>query len=480
MRTLSHQRAALLVLAGFSVLMGGSLGCSGSPGGTEEALGEQSNALATHGALDTTFHGTGEVASYSQGGEGYKDVKIQPDGKLVAAGYIMHNAQSTPPQGMNIKVARVLPTGAPDPTFGKNGVASLTIDDESIAYSSAILPNGNILVVGQATHYGSATGPSWSKAFILQLTSNGALDTAFGTGGVIQLNIGCFVQGGTLYCRDEAYDVAVQPDGKFLIAGDTYANAGPSKYSSTNYPFIARLLPTGAFDTSFGKGGIAKGTGLVYDINTNSDNTFHRIRLQSNGSIIGVGHATTATSATYSALIERFTSAGVVDTTFGTGGRIIDNYLNIQAEYMGAALLSNGNIVAAGYSAENCQFCQETVVAQYNSAGKPVSTFGSGGKATYLTGGSGGDSVAIQTNGQILVSGSQGTPGGQAGGYVMRLNPTTGSADTTFWGTGTRPLPGPVYSLALQSDGKIVGGGLLVVQAFPAPIVDSALYRLIP
>jgi uncharacterized delta-60 repeat protein len=382
---------------------------------------------------------------------------------------------------MNIKVARVLPTGQPDATFGKNGVASLTIDDESIAFSSAILPNGNILVVGQATHYGSATSASWSKAFILQLTSNGALDTAFGTGGVIQLNIGCFVQGGTFYCQDEAYDVVVQPDGKFLIAGDTYANVGPSKYSSTWYPFIARLLPTGAFDTSFGKGGIAKGTGLVYDINTNSDNTFHRIRLQSNGSIIGVGHATTATSATYSALIERFTSAGVVDTTFGTGGRVIDNYLNVQAEYMGAALLSNGNIVAAGYSGENCQFCNETVVAQYTSAGKVVGTFGSGGKVTFSgQGASVGQSVAIQANGQILVSGSAGTPGGQAGGEVTRLNPTTGSLDTTFWGTGTRPLPGPVYSLALQSDGKIVGGGLLVVQAFPTPIVDSALYRLIP
>jgi uncharacterized delta-60 repeat protein len=472
MRTLLHRRAAPLVLGGFSMLMAGSLGCSGSPDGTEEALGEQSNALSTHGSLDTTFHGTGEVATYSQGGEGYKDVKIQPDGKLVAAGYITHNTQSTPPSGMNIKVARVLPTGAPDTTFGKNGVASLTINDESIAFSSAILPNGNILVVGQTTHYGSATSPSWSKAFILQLTSNGALDTAFGTGGVIQLKLGC--------CRDEAYDVKVQPDGKFLIAGDIYANAGPSKYSSTNYPFIARLLPTGAFDTSFGKGGIAEGTGLVYDVDENSDNTFHRILLQSNGSIVGVGHATAKNVDLGSALIERFTSAGVVDTTFGTGGRIVDNYLSIGSEYMQAALLSNGNIVAAGYSEENCLFCEETVVAQYNSAGKPVSTFGTGGKATYMTSGSGGQSVAIQTNGQILVSGQQGTPGGEAFGFVMRLNPTTGSPDTTFWGTGTRPLPGPVNSLALQSDGKIVGAGFVNVGTFPAPVIDSALYRLIP
>jgi uncharacterized delta-60 repeat protein len=475
MRTLLHRRAAL-VLGGFSMLMGGSLGCSGSPNGTEEALGEQSNAVTTHGSLDTTFHGTGEYATTSQGGEQYKHVMIQPDGKLVATGLIMHNTHSTPPSGMNLKVARVLTTGQPDTTFATNGVASITIDDESIGFSSAILSNGNILVVGQATKYGTATTNSYNKAFILQLMPNGALDTAFGTKGVIQLNLGT----GTF--DDEATDVVVQPDGKFLIAGYTAANAGPSKYSTTWYPIVVRLLPTGAFDTSFGKGGIAKGTGLVYDINTNSDNAFNGIRLQSNGSIVAVGHATTATSATYSALIERFTSAGVVDTTFGTGGRIIDNYLNIQAEYNQAALLSNGNIVAVGYSAENCQFCNETVVAQYNSAGKPVTTFGSGGKATFMPSSSTGQAVAIQANGQILVSGSQGAPGGVANGYVMRLNATTGGADTTFWSsTGTRPLPGPVNSLALQSaDGKIVGAGFLNVGTFAAPAIDSVLYRLIP
>jgi uncharacterized delta-60 repeat protein len=463
MRTLLHRRAALLVLGGFSMLMGGSLGCSGSPGGTEEQLGVESYAASPPpGSLDTTFHGTGILATYSQGGEHYKDVKIQSDGKLVAAGAIMHNAQSTPPQGMNIKVARVLTTGALDTTFGKNGVASLTINDESIAYSSAILSNGNILVVGQTTSYAGG----WSKAFILQLMPNGALDTAFGTKGVIQLNFG-----NGAYPNDEAFDVKVQPDGKFLVAGDFMVSG--SGHNETWYPFIVRLLPTGAFDTSFGKSGIAKGTGLVYDINQNSDNTFRRIILQSNGSIIGVGHATATNVSVFAALIERFTAAGVVDTTFGTGGRIVDNYQDVQAEYMGAALLSNGNIVAAGYG-------QSTVVAQYNSAGKPVTTFGSGGKVTYVTGqgGSYGQSVAVQTNGQILVSSQTGAFMATPNGSVTRLNPTTGSLDTTFWGTGTRALPGPVASLALQSDGKIVGAGDLDVN-WPTD-VDSALYRLNP
>jgi uncharacterized delta-60 repeat protein len=468
MRTLLHRRVALPVLGGFFMLMGGSLGCSGSPGGTEEQLGAESYATSAPGSLDTTFHGTGELGTTSQGGEHYKDVKIQSDGKLVAAGAIMHNAQSTPPTGMNIKVARVLTTGAMDTTFGKNGVASLTINDESIAYSSAILSNGNILVVGQTTSYAGG----WSKAFVLRLTPNGALDTTFGTKGVIQLNFG-----NGAFPNDEAFDVKVQPDGKFLVAGDFMVSG--HGHNEVWYPFIVRFLPTGAFDTSFGKGGIATGTGLFYDINQNSDNTFRRIILQSNGSIIGVGHAAAANVSVFAALIERFTSAGVVDTTFGTGGRIVDNYADIQAEYMGAALLSNGNIVAGGYE-EATSGGDSTVVAQYNSAGKPVTTFGSGGKAVYVTGtgGSGGLSVAVQTNGQILVSSQTGAFMMTPYGSVTRLNPTTGKLDTTFWNTGTRPLPGPVASLALQSDGKIVGAGDLEVN-WPTQ-VDSALYRLIP
>jgi uncharacterized delta-60 repeat protein len=471
MRTLLHRRAAQLVLGGFSMLMGGSLGCSGGPGGTEEQLGVESYTVSpAPGSLDTTFHGTGELATYSQGGERYKDVKIQSDGKLVATGLIFHNAKSTPPEGMNIKVARVLPTGQLDNTFGTNGVFSYELNNESFGSSSAILPNGNILVVGQTTIYGTTTSPSRSLAFILQLMPNGALDTAFGTKGVIQLNLG--------NVSDEAFDVKVQSDGKFLVAGDT-ATFG-SGHGQTNYPFIVRLLPTGAFDTSFGKGGVAKGTGLVYDIDGNSDNTFRRILLQSNGSIIGVGHAQATNVSVYAALIERFTSAGVVDTTFGTSGRIIDNYADIQAEYMQSTFLSNGNLVAVGY-AEQTSGTNETVVAQYNSAGKPVTTFGSGGKATYVTGsgGSYGESVAVQTNGQILVSSGAGAFMAQPTGSVTRLNPTTGKLDTTFWGTGTRPLPGPVESLALQSDGKIVGAGALVPSWSP-PVWDSCLYRLIP
>jgi uncharacterized delta-60 repeat protein len=449
-----------LAMGSFSMLMLGSLGCSGSLGGNEET-GIESNAL-TSGSLNWT------VSTTSLGGEGYTDVKVQPNGNLVAAGWILHTGAN----GMDLKVARVLPTGHFDTTFATGGVFSYGIGNNgTIAYSTATLSNGNTLVVGQTTV------SSQNKAFILELNSAGQLFTSFGKGGVVQLNIGC--------CDDSANDIVVQPDGKFLIAG--YTNVKVAGKDQTYYPMIVRLLPTGAFDTSFGTKGIAKGTGLMWDVNFNSDNTFYRLILQPNGSIIGVGSGTDSTSPppqSSATLLERFTSAGVVDTTFGTGGQILDDYHSGIAEYKQARLLSNGNIVAAGYSLSTAQN-EETVVAQYSSAGKLVTTFGSGGKVIFPSGAANyqkdGRSVAIQADGKILVGGSTGaTTNGRAGGAIARLN-SNGSLDTTFASAGTKHLSAMINSLALQSNGTIFGAGELATgNNPPAPVGDSVLYSLNP
>jgi hypothetical protein len=175
MKTVAQRCVALGVLA----LVAGSVGCAGSTGTDAEQVdgeqvGTESSAL-TAGSLDTTFNRTGKLEVNTQGGESYTDVKIDSSGRLVAVGAIQHNVQSTPPRGMNLKVARVLPNGTMDTTFATNGVFSYTMNDESIAYSSAILPNGNILVAGQTTKYGTTTIPSASWAFVLQLDPTGHL-----------------------------------------------------------------------------------------------------------------------------------------------------------------------------------------------------------------------------------------------------------------------------------------------------------------
>jgi uncharacterized delta-60 repeat protein len=473
MRTIMHRCVALGVLG-----LVGSLGCAGSTGtGEEQAdteqagaehVGAESSALSS---LDTTFNGTGKVEVLTQGGENYRDVKIDGSGRLVATGVIMHNAQSTPPSGMNLKVARMLSNGKMDTTFASSGVFSYKMNDESIAYSSAIMPNGNILVAGQASVYATPTTPSRHKAFVLQLDSTGHLVTTFGTNGIVRLSIGKY--------DDSANDVVVQPDGKILLAGYTKAFGsppGPNQYSTTEYPVVVRLLSTGALDTSFGSGGVAKGKGLVWDVDGNSYNHYSRLILQANGSIIGVGIHGTGTTVD-AGLMERFTSAGVVDTTFGTNGRVVEFS---QGEYHQATALSNGNIVAVGERSCGAS-CRNTVVAQYTSAGSLVSTFGSGGRATFSASGDpmDGATVAVQADGKILVGGKYGAWMGQAYGVVLRLLPN-GARDTSFGTSGHSPtLDGPVESLAVQSDGKIVGAGMAVLD-FNTRKNASAVYRLNP
>jgi uncharacterized delta-60 repeat protein len=470
MRTTVQRRAVLGVLGLSSFVMVASLGCAGNTSTDEEQadteqVGAESSALSSSGQLDTTFNGTGKVEVETQGGENYRDVKIDSSGRLVAVGLIMHNAQSTPPSGMNLKVARVLPNGKMDTTFASNGVFSYKMNDESIGYSSAILPNGNILVAGQAATYATPTTSSREKMFVLQLDSTGHLVTSFGTNGIVRLSVGKY--------DDSAYDVVVQPDGKILLAGYTKTLGmppGPNKYSTTIYPVIVRLLSTGALDTSFGSNGVAKGKGLVWDpYDYNSYNKYYRLILQPNGSIIGVGSHGTATTIS-AGLLERFTSAGVVDTTFGSSGRVIEFS---QGEYHQAQLLSNGNIVAVGERSCGAS-CRSTVMAEYTSAGSLVTTFGSGGRATFSSP-MDGATVAVQADGKILVGGKTGAWMGQASGVVLRLLPN-GTRDTGFVST---TLDGPVESLAVQSDGKIVGAGMAVLD-FNSRSNASALYRLNP
>jgi uncharacterized delta-60 repeat protein len=454
-----------------------SLGCSGSTGADEEQVATASEAL-THGSLDTTFNKTGELFANPNGDEQYNDVKIDGNGRLVAVGAILPKPGGT--SAMNLKVARVLPNGTMDNTFATNGVFTYQLNSESAAYACAILPSsGNILVVGQTLHN------SAEKIFVLQLTSAGKPVGTFGTGGVVELNVGTM--------DDSGEDISIDQNGRILIAGYTRARDGvagsPSEYSQTWFPIVVRVLPNGTLDKTFGnqtpKNGVAEGTVVWDKYDFNSQNVFHRLILQPDGSIVGVGNGTNST-VTIAALMEKFTSAGAIDTTFGTSGRVSDAYLGVEADYRQAARLSNGNILAAGYSAET-QGGEETVVAEYNPAGRLVSTFGSGGKATYLTSGSDGRSVAIQADGKILVggaypvNGSMNGDGGASGGggYVLRTNPN-GSLDTTFGTKGIVSLPGGVNSLALDSNQKIVGAGFVTFSVISPHSFGSALYRLLP
>ena len=154
----------------------------------------------TNGSLDSSFGTNGKVTTeiVSDGEDEANSLVIQPDGKLVVAGFTQTNVFS------DIALARYNADGALDNTFGAGGIVVTHLSSNSAARALLLQPNGKLIVGGFVS---SANG----DFVLVRYNSNGSLDGSFGSGGVVATD---FDNGG-----DEALALAMQPDGKIVAAG---------------------------------------------------------------------------------------------------------------------------------------------------------------------------------------------------------------------------------------------------------------------
>ncbi|MET0752072.1 MAG: FG-GAP-like repeat-containing protein [Pyrinomonadaceae bacterium] len=425
------------------------------------------------GTLDTSFGNNGIFFSALQGPQ---DIEIAADNKI----YIAGNSLFVPPNP-GIQLARINADGTADTSFGNNGVvlAGIHGDTDQIA----LQPDGKIVVSAR----------SWrdpSSAWIFRFNTDGSIDSGFGTGGIRELiisNSGSIFMGG---------GVAVQPDGKIVLAG--YARTNGMGFGNSGL-MLARLNPDGSTDASFSGGNI-----VIHDLSATMDRATD-IALQGDGKILVSG-----TRADSTAIAARFDSTGALDATFGKGGVVLlpparnatalavqgsdivvvgDDYSDVyvlarlastgtilsytnQSFIVGkndyaldAAIQSDGKIVTAGFSTSPAGITV-IAVARLLSNGNLDSAFGTGGRVVFNEGNtySTAYAVKIQPDGKILVGGKFSNFSSEFPSlYVIRLD-ADGSLDTTF-GTGgkVRILPafgGLIgYDVELQPDGKIVVGG---------------------
>src|SRR5437879_8498063 len=181
------------------------------------------------GSLDGAFGTGGKVITAIGIGSAGSALVLQPDGKLVAAGYT-YNGTSTA-----FALVRYNASGSLDTSFGTGGKVTTpigSIDDE--AFALVLQPDGKIVAAGY-------TSVANSIAFALvRYNANGSLDASFGTGGKVTTPIGSV--------DDEVFALVPQPDGKLVAAGCT-SNA-------TNTAFaLVRYNANGSLDTSFGREG---------------------------------------------------------------------------------------------------------------------------------------------------------------------------------------------------------------------------------
>jgi uncharacterized delta-60 repeat protein len=217
--------------------------------------------------------------------------------------------------------------------------------------------------------------------------------------------------------------VAIQPtDGKILVAGtaDIFAknNLDYSDFA------VARLNPNGTLDTTFG-GGKGYVTTQVSPPNSGL-NMPYSINLQPNGQILVAGEL--YDNGTYALAMVRYNANGGLDTTFGTGGEVVNASISPVGFTTQVAIDGSGRIDVAGQSTVGTG---GAVVARYLANGALDSTFGTGGYAGPLPLGY-ALGVALQSTGQIVVYGGV---SGLTQAQLVRLN-TDGSLDTTFGTNG--------------------------------------------
>lgn len=251
----------------------------------------------------------------------------------------------------------------------------------------------------------------------------GHLDPTFGNGGIVTTDFGN-QQGSSNVATANA--VTIQPDGKIVVVG------GVPSHTGFPVPAVARYNTNGSLDTSFGTGGIVV-TPSLEDVPLTS------ITLQADGKIIAVAGG-------FTAYVIRYTSSGVLDSTFGTGGIVTLNEINGPSA-SGVLVQPDGKILVA-----------DRELFRLLSDGQFDTSFGTGGPAR--TAGYPATALALLPNGEILVASSfAGTSG-----FISQYN-SNGSLDTTFGIGGQLASPGTAVGLVLLGTGDFLAGGSLTNNA---------------
>lgn len=312
--------------------------------------------------------------------------------------------------------------GSLDTSFGIDGKVITTLGTYSDkANALAIQGDDKILMAG--SKFSSFTKSDFA---LVRYMDDGSLDSSFGVGGEVIT---------TIENRSEAHAIAIQNNGK-IIAG------GASKW----FINLARYNTNGSLDTTFGDNGI-----VITDVPDYYGAVCRSVAIQDDGKIIIGGYASDSGDDQRHFIVLRYLSNGSLDTTFGANGMVIGS----QGECHSVKIQNTGEIVLGGTNSGYF------FIEKYHSSGTLDLSFGLNGKVvTFVETTAQGRSMVIQDDGKILLGGFSHTS--QYNYALVRYN-TNGLLDSFFgfYGVSITSIgdKGMAYSLAVQSDGKILLSG---------------------
>lgn len=378
-------------------------------------------AFGAPGDLDPAFSLDGKTV-LQDAGNGYPEVAVQADGRIVMAG----------PPGFLLR--RVLANGAPDRSFGNDGEVTTGFGGTASASATALQPDGRIVVAGRASgalalaRYlpdgtlddsfsgdgrvvtgqdgyvdglavqpdGRIVAAGWAGGggfALARFNSDGSPDDSFSGDGRLVLQVG-----------DGASGLALAPDGGIVVAGTSFADA----------PFpggavaVARLTPNGTLDPSFAGDGVSTTQYSAFGDLAND------VVVQPDGSVVtaGIGWVR-AGEYDYRGKFElaRLTPDGELDSTFsgGTARTGFGTGFASDAYARALALQPDGKLVAAGEAG------RDFALARYNGDGTPDDTFSGDGKLVTSFSNPpeeyrntlGATDVALAPDGKIVAGGSR-------------------------------------------------------------------------
>lgn len=412
--------------------------------------------------VDASF-GTAGVALLTLGGRENeaRAGALQADGSILLAGQIARGGGD-----YSVLLARLLGNGALDPGFGTGGWTETIIPGDEDSVAARVLPDAGGIVV--------AVGTDQVQDFVLaRYTLAGLLDPAFGTGGLlvqdfhggrdsvatVELHAGGLLAGGrvvpaapgqgtnygfaryslagvldgsfgsagladtgfTASVANRARDLAVQSDGRILVAG--YAG---NSFTTRDFA-ISRHLENGELDPSFGIAGR-----VLADFGGNEDD-LGAIAVRPDGTILAAGAARIGPQRVF--VVARYLANGQPDTAFASEGRVLLDLGAVGSEAPRLAVRPDGRILVAG-SIFGPGGNNDFLVLGLTAAGAIDSDFGTAGRTVVDMSGSSDfvTSILLRPDGSILVAGAGNVAGSGFDMQVLRLQPT-GAIDTSF-GTG--------------------------------------------
>jgi uncharacterized delta-60 repeat protein len=367
---------------------------------------------ASDGQLNTNFASQG-VLLMPLGGSlpGAAALVIQPDDKIVLAG-----------RGQDqFALLRFKPDGSPDPNFGADGLALTDFGPGNESARALALRSDGVLLAAGLDKI-AAYFPDGS------LDAGGRLMTVFGSE----------------FKNEDAFDLAVQTDGKIILAGGAYV-------SLTSVLALSRYNPDGSLDPSFSADGLATYPGLGVATAT-------AVAIQPDGRILAAGQIRIS-SGDNDFLLTRLNSDGTLDGSCGLQGVATTNFAGASAFTRSLAVQADGKILLAGSVEDTLTGDYSVGIARYNpDCTLDEAAFGQNGtQLIQFTSRNTDPRLLPLPDGKLLVVNQQ-----QDGFALVRLTPS-GEFDNTFGQSGWVTIQSSVQltpsTAVRQPSGRVVVAG---------------------